>query len=40
MKKAEVLIDQPFRRRDMKAVRNINSAANHALLEVLSELMA
>jgi hypothetical protein len=24
----------------MKAARNINSAANHALLEVLSELMA
>jgi hypothetical protein len=39
MKKAEVLIDQPFRRRDMIATRNINSAANHALLEVLSELM-
>jgi hypothetical protein len=39
MKKAEVLIDQPFRRRDMMATRNINSAANHALLEVLSELM-
>nr|WP_246724492.1 arginase family protein [Rhizobium phaseoli] len=39
MKKAEVLIDQPFRRRDVMATRNINSAANHALLEVLSELM-
>ncbi len=40
IKKAEVLIDQPFRHHDMKAARNINSAANHALLEVLSELMA
>lgn len=39
MKKAEVLIDQPLRRRDLKATRNINSAANHALLEVLSEMM-
>jgi len=39
MKTAEVLIDQPLRRRDKAAVRNINSAANHALLEVLSELM-
>jgi Arginase family len=39
MKRAEVLIDQPFRRRGMNEVRNINSAANHALFEVLSELM-
>ncbi|MFK0332778.1 arginase family protein [Rhizobium sp. NPDC090275] len=39
MKKAEVLIDQPFRYRERMATRNINSAANHALLEVLLELM-
>lgn len=40
LKKAEILIDQPFRKPDTEDTRNINSAANHALLEVLSEVMA
>ncbi|WP_320198596.1 arginase [Agrobacterium sp. rho-13.3] len=40
LKKAEVMIDQPLRRRDMDVASNINSAANHALLEVLSQVMA
>lgn len=39
LKQAEVLIDQPRRSRDVQAIRTINSAANHALLEVLSEVM-
>lgn len=38
-KKAEILIDQPRMRQEPAAVRNINSAANHALLEVLAETM-
>lgn len=40
MKKAEILIDQPRSRPRPEVARNINSAANHALLEVLSEYMA
>ncbi|WP_337270520.1 arginase family protein [Oryzifoliimicrobium ureilyticus] len=40
MKRAEIVIDQPAARRQGETVRNINSAANHALLEVLSEAMA
>jgi hypothetical protein len=39
IKRAEILIDQPLRKRDSLAIRNINSAANHALLEVLAEQM-
>ncbi|MDV4183621.1 arginase [Rhizobium brockwellii] len=39
LKQAEILIDQPRLRRAAEAVRNINSAANHALLEVLAESM-
>jgi arginase family enzyme len=38
-KKAEVLIDQPCRRRHASVMEDINSAANHALLEVLAEYM-
>ncbi|KQV65196.1 hypothetical protein [Rhizobium sp. Root1220] len=38
-KKAEVLIDQPRKRPELAAVRHINSAANHALLDVLAEAM-
>lgn len=38
-KKAEILIDQPRMRLKPAAARNINSAANHALLEVLAEMM-
>ncbi|TWF47399.1 arginase [Neorhizobium alkalisoli] len=40
LKRAEIIIDQPSRRQDMAAARNINSAANHALLEVLSEVLS
>ncbi|QCJ00734.1 arginase [Agrobacterium larrymoorei] len=40
MKKAEIFIDQPFHLRNRETTRNINSAANHALLEVFSEVMA
>ena len=40
IKRAEVLIDQPFRQLDMPSAKNINSAANHALLEVLGESMS
>jgi hypothetical protein len=39
IKKAEILIDQPLRKPDSLVVRNINSAANHALLDVLGEQM-
>jgi hypothetical protein len=39
LKQAEIFIDQPRLRHAADAVRNINSAANHALLEVLAESM-
>jgi Arginase family len=39
-KHAEILMDQPRGRPNPKQAVNINSAANHALLEVLSEAMA
>ncbi|QND52914.1 arginase family protein [Phyllobacterium sp. 628] len=39
-KNAEILIDQPHSRPDPRKTTNINSSANHALLEVLSEAMA
>ncbi|MBB3286523.1 arginase family protein [Rhizobium tropici] len=39
MKRAEILIDQPRMRQGAETTRNINSAANHALLEVLAEYM-
>ena len=39
LKQAEVFIDQPKVRQAGDVVRNINSAANHALLEVLVEAM-
>ncbi|RUM23512.1 arginase [Rhizobium vallis] len=39
LKQAEIFIDQPRLRQAADAVRNINSAANHALLEVLAEAM-
>jgi len=39
MKRAEILIDQPRIRQGAETTRNINSAANHALLEVLAEYM-
>ncbi|PZM10616.1 arginase family protein [Rhizobium tubonense] len=39
-KKIETLIDQPRVRSKPETRRNINSAANHALLEVLAEHMA
>ncbi|MBX5193624.1 arginase [Rhizobium sp. NZLR3b] len=39
LKQAEIFIDQPPLRQAADAVRNINSAANHALLEVLAESM-
>jgi hypothetical protein len=39
LKQAEIFIDQPRLRQAADAVRNINSAANHALLEVLAESM-
>jgi arginase family enzyme len=39
-KHAEILIDQPRGKPDQAQAVNINSAANHALLEVLSEVMA
>ncbi len=38
-KHAEILMDQPFRSSHSAHAVNINSAANHALLEVLSEVM-
>ncbi|MDE1996348.1 MAG: arginase [Rhizobiaceae bacterium] len=40
MKRAEILIDQPHVRSRPEATRDINSAANHALLEVFAENMA
>lgn len=40
VKRVEIAIDQPRGRRSTKATENLNSAANHALLEVLSEAMA
>ncbi|MQB45641.1 arginase [Rhizobium sp. ICMP 5592] len=40
MKRAEIFIDQPRIRPKPETTRNINSAANHALLEVLAEYMA
>nr|WP_064250162.1 hypothetical protein [Rhizobium leguminosarum]OAP89619.1 arginase [Rhizobium leguminosarum] len=39
LKQAEIFIDQPRLRQAADTVRNINSAANHALLEVLAESM-
>ncbi|NTE54625.1 arginase [Agrobacterium tumefaciens] len=39
LKQAEIFIDQPRLRQAADVVRNINSAANHALLEVLAETM-
>jgi len=39
MKRAEIFIDQPRVRQGAETTRNINSAANHALLEVLAEYM-
>ena len=39
-KRAEIFIDQPRGKPDQVQAVNINSAANHALLEVLSEVMA
>lgn len=39
-KQAEVFMDQPHRRPDAEDTVNINSAANHALLEILSEAMS
>ena len=39
MKRAEIFIDQPRVRPGTETTRNINSAANHALLEVLAEYM-
>ena len=39
-KKAERVIDQPFHPPTIAAASAINSATNHALLEVLSEVMA
>ena len=38
-KHAEIFIDQPRRQPDQAQAVNINSAANHVLLEVLSEVM-
>lgn len=38
-KRAEIFIDQPRMRQEPGAIRNINSAANQALLEVLAERM-
>jgi arginase family enzyme len=38
-KHAEIFMDQPRRKPDLAQAVNINSAANHALLEVLSEVM-
>lgn len=38
-KRAEIFIDQPRSTPDQTQAVNINSAANHALLEVLSEVM-
>lgn len=39
-KHAEILMDQPRCKPDKKQTVNINSAANHALLEVLAEAMS
>jgi len=39
-KRVEIFMDQPRRKPDQAQAVNINSAANHALLEVLSEVMA
>jgi hypothetical protein len=39
LKRAEILIDQPLRCDQMHNARNINSAANHALFAILSEVM-
>ncbi|OBZ94923.1 arginase [Pararhizobium polonicum] len=38
-KRAEILMDQPGRPSDLRLATNINSAANHTLLAVLSEIM-
>ncbi len=38
-KRAEIFIDQPRSKPDQTRAVNVNSAANHALLEVLSEVM-
>lgn len=39
LKRAEIMIDQPLRRHRAEAARDINSAANHVLFEILSEAM-
>ncbi|MDO1581362.1 arginase family protein [Rhizobium oryzicola] len=39
LKHGEILLDQPLSAPDRDETRNINSAANHALLEVLAEQM-
>lgn len=39
LKRAEIFIDQPWLRHEADETRTINSAANHALLEVLAEHM-
>ena len=40
MKHAEIFIDQPHQKPDMVKASALNSVTNHALLEVLSEVMA
>lgn len=39
LKRAEIFVDQPWLRHGVEETRTINSAANHALLEVLAEHM-
>jgi hypothetical protein len=39
LKHAEILLDQPRRPRDPRLATNINTAGNHALLEVLAQAM-
>lgn len=39
LKRGEILLDQPLKAPDQHSTRNINSAANHALLNVLAEYM-
>jgi hypothetical protein len=39
-KRAEIFIDQPRSKPDQTQAVSINNLANHALLEVLSEVMA
>ena len=40
MKHGEILLDQPRRPSDARLATNINSAGNHALLEILSQAMS